>query len=299
MIRFIILILFSSIVMSIVAWAEPVTLPWATSFENCDETGYQDDGWASGTEKTVWNNVNVGRDGPVCSSNGYQKVSNSANFEGGAGGCGWRRWVCGADSTPAPSTGSIIINFRNEEAEIWVRWYERWQKGFEWNSKKGLFFQKLVYIRPFGSGIVMDLQGPDRMTMSAQSGRGIGRGTTFFANCYSCGWNAMNPTGALQRNGVRLGDGSWHSIEFHFKNQSGPGKYDGEWDLWIDGELKSQLRKINWFSKYNNGIKSLQFMINQMTPSNQVPMYNDIDDIAISNMGHIGQYIRQFEPSSK
>ena len=50
----------------------------------------------------------------------------------------------------------------------------------------------------------------------------------------------------------------------------------------------SRKEHLNWDNDYCPGVRSLQFMINQATPTNPRPMYNDIDDMAISNTGPIG-----------
>lgn len=273
------------------ASAATINLPWSTSFENCtSDTNFPSDGWASGTKNAVKNNVNVGKSGPVCTDNGYQQISRTANFPAGGGGCGWRRWVCGGPGGRiTPATGSIIV-FVDRLSEFWLRFYMRWEAGFEWSSSDNLFFQKVLFLRPLSSGgSVMDFQGPDNMTMTTQGGGGLGgRDNVVFARCLTCGWNTTNPSGAMQLNGVRLGDDSWHAIEIHVKDQSGEGTYDGQWDLWIDGVLKSQVTGINYNRGAASGVTSIQFMINQRSPSNKTPMYNDIDDIAVSNTGYIG-----------
>jgi hypothetical protein len=275
-----------------IVFAASASLPFSTSFVGCtSDVYYSTSGWACGTNpaNVVYSTTNGAT---VCSSNGYQQISTAADHPGGTGGKGWRRWVCGATSGNTPSTGSLTVNMTHT-SELWIRFYMRWQPGFEWNSSApaGLFYQKVFYIRPMGGdGAVMDLSHADNMTMTTQGGGGIGSGTaTVSANCSQrCGWNTMNPNGAMQANGVRLGDGSWHSIEVHVKDQSGSGTYDGEWDLWIDGVLKSHVTGINYNYGVPSGIDSIQMMINQSTPSNPTPMYNDIDDIEVSHTGYIG-----------
>ncbi len=127
------------------------------------------------------------------------------------------------------------------------------------------------------------------MSCGPQSGAGqVGVGKNIIAGPGS-GWNTLNPNGAPGNNGFNLGDGSWHAIEFHFKDQSGYGTYDGVWDLWIDGIQKTHQIGIQWYSGSPTGVGSLQFMINQTFPMNaDVPRYNDMDDIAISKTGYIG-----------
>lgn len=271
-----------------------VTMPWSTSFmggPSDKDTNYPVGGWAIGTNNTVYNNVNAG---PSLSPPTGNQVVRAANYPGGAGGRGWRRWVSGGSAYK--STGSISVQLK-DEPEIWARWYMRWEAGFEWN-KEGILFAKLVYIRPIGGGVIMGLLGPDGVSIMPARGGGTGkRGPNHHVYAKDgtpadttpgCGWNTMNPDGAKQPNGYNLGDDSWHAIEFHFKNQSGPGTFDGVWDLWIDGVLKSHVTGINWDKDYCPGVRSLQFMINQGTPTNPRPMYNDIDDMAISKTGPVG-----------
>jgi hypothetical protein len=268
--------------------AANITLPWSTSFVGCSsDSNYPTGGWACGTSpaNVAYNNVNPN----VCTSNGYQQISTAANYPGGAGGRGWRRWVCGATSGNSPSTGSITLTIPSNTHEFWLRFYMRWQAGFEWNTANGLFYQKILYLRSGAISAVMDYAAGGNMRMTVQGGDGNGTGQNVYDTCSGeCGWNTMNPGGEMQGNGVRLGDDSWHAVEIHYKDQTGSGTYDGVWDLWIDGTLESHVTGINWTTGAPVGLSSVQFMINQSTPSNSVPMYNDIDDIAISNTGYIG-----------
>ncbi len=267
--------------------ATNITLPWSYSFTGCaTDTDYPVGvTGVCGSNSTVYTTVT----NLTCSATGNQTVT-AANYSGGAGERGWRRWICGGtDGSNTNTSGSMSLNF-NSEPEIWVRYYTRFQAGsttpVTWPTGSARY-AKLVYIRPFGSGSVFDLSGTDSMSMTTQSGGGIGAGASF-SLCSSCGWNTLNPNGASGNNGYNLGDGSWHAIEFHFKNQSGSGTYDGVFDVWIDGVQKSHTTGINWDRSYTAGIDSLQFMINQTIVNNTTPMYNDIDDIEISNTGYIG-----------
>lgn len=272
--------------------ADAVNLPWSTSFIGCGQDAlYSSPGtWAgcgdaSDITTTVYTTIA-----------GTSGILTAANFPGGAGERGWRRYVAGgaAGGGNTATSGTFSLSLNNEH-EIWVLWYMRWQTGFEWNNSGGLGYQKIIYIRPFG-GVVLDLIGPDNWTIEPQSGNGTGsHGANHHVyssqdgsiTCSSCGWNAMNSNGAMQTNGIRLGDDSWHAIEVHFKDQSGSGTYDGVFDLWLDGVLRWHVTGVNWYTGSPSGVGNLQFMINQATPSNPVPMYNDIDDMTISNTGYI------------
>lgn len=273
------------------SWAETthagtVTLPYSTSFDGCSQdVNYSVSGWACGTSaSTVYNNVSAG----ACTGSGYEQISSAANYSGGAGGRGWRRYVCSGSNS---STGSLSFNMPSSR-DYWIRWYTRWEQGFSWSS---LSYQKVIYFRP-GTGVVFGLLGPDALRLTPQGGHGINHGagsaniysaTDGSLTCSDCGWNAQNPSGTMGANGIRQGDNSWHAVEVHFKNQSGTGTYDGEFDCWIDGTLKWHVDGINWESGYTD-FASIQIMSNQSDPSLASPMYNDVDDIAVSNTGYIG-----------
>ncbi len=260
-----------------------ITLPWSTSFTGCsaDQLIPVGETAVCGTNNMV---AAGGYDACTPSSGG---IYSDANYPGGGGERGWRRWTCGPTGHGhARGTGYLWINL-NSEPEIWVRFYTRWQVGSLY-SASGARYAKLVYIRPFGSGLVMDLIGADKMSMTVQSGRGKTGAANIFACRSGCGWNTLNPNGSPGA-GANNGDGSWHAIEFHFKDQSGTGTYDGVWDLWIDGIQKTHQTGIQWYSGAPTGVRSLQFMVNQTFPMNtDVPRYNDVDDIAISKTGYIG-----------
>ena len=276
-------------------YAASTTL-FSTSFVGCSsDVNYSSDGWACGTSPAniLYNNTNAG----VCTSSGYQQVSLAANYPGGGGGRGWRRYVCGGpNGSVSPATGSLMLNIPNHVSEFWLRFYTRWETGYAWDNAAatgfpaGLDFQKVLYIRPLSgnSGAVMDLTHADGMNMSAQDGQGRTGSTTFAANCSACGWNTLNPNGTSGTYGANHGDNSWHAIEIHIKDQSGSGTRDGVWELWIDGVLKSSQNDINWSTGSPVGISSIQFMINHISTSHTTPKYNDIDDIAISTTGYIG-----------
>lgn len=281
---FIILCLLPSEIM-----AASATVPFSTSFIGCSgDTEYASDGWACGTSPAnlMYNSVSAG----VCTSSGYQQISTAANFSGGAGGRGWRRWMCGGTSinTVSPSTGTLSVSVPMA-SEYWIRFYIRFQTGFDWNTY-GIAAFKVVRANPIApQNFWFDFSGVDAGRSEPMGGGGLGGGNNNIMHCVSgCGWNTVNPSGGVGSGGYRYGDNSWHSIEIHLKDQTGTGTYDGEYDFWLDGSLKFHSAAVNFCTGAPQGINRFQFFANERTPNNPSPMYVDIDDIAISATGYIG-----------
>jgi len=189
-----------------------------------------------------------------------EEILASANFPGGLGGYGQRHWV--SDGTNNHS-GGLLITLGGSFTEIWVRFYVRFQSGFKWLNNSP-HYQKMCY---FNNDHVFGLQPG-----SSQSwGLDTQAGTTAFG---SVSWSDMN--------GGVLGDGQFHCIEFHLK-QNGA---NGQFEIWVD-DVQALDTTLNLGSTpYTNFIfPSNQ---NEIVDSGEDSYYFDLDDVVVSDSGRIG-----------
>ena len=228
------------------AYGAQVTLPYSQSFTGCSQdTDYPADGWACGTNNTAYSSVNRG----ACTGNGYQQVSAAANDPGGAGGRGWRRWICSGN--PAPTTGSLSIGFAAQR-ELWIRFNVRRQPGMAWGplTQEKLFFLRFPAGQSTGQSVGV-LEGWDSCLMWATHGWGAdqtkGGNNNVWCNNPGAGWDTMHAKGPTDpATGHKISDGSWHSMELHVKMESAAGLFDGEFDMWIDGVRVGHNTAVNY-----------------------------------------------------
>lgn len=224
-----------------------VNIPWSTTFNCPDWNMFSDPLNCDGiSKKGAWT---------ATPGNYYEQITSAANNPGGAGGKGQRHWV--GDGTNNNS-GSIQINFNQNQSRFWFRWYQRWQSGFgsNWDTFKNVWFEantgsRIVFHtgRPGIGGI--DLNPPDGNT----SVNNVAYGSTFY------------PGGTS--------DGSWHAFEvfLDFPNST--------WRVWIDGNMVAEKTNVNF-----SGATSVQYIIlpeNVKNVSNGQVMYIDFDDLSITN----------------
>lgn len=233
-------------------------LPWTTSY-NCTD-------W----QQTSPISSNPNCDGLIKNLDSFpagfpEQVTVNANFIGGAGGKGQRHWLC--DGTNVNS-GGTTVTFNTSQTEMWARWYMRFQPGFQWSSYQGYKALYLNYGGYNNLNYFMIAYNADQLSYYTQ----FGDATHY--NCDNCGWLSLY--GAQS-------DGSWHSFEIHVKSETSSGN-DGIYQLWVDGALKVDQRKVN-HGLVSSGRTLSGFVIgsNAKVPSNGVCNYVDYDDISVAS----------------
>lgn len=208
-------------------------------------------------------------------------ITSEANYHNGKGGKGVRFWKgSGADNR---YSAAVRITFDEQQKELWVRYYFRYEEGFEWiygaaagtkevywDVNGGLDDRAITVsglmdedIRTYGTG---DPWYSDRKNHTQSQARAAG------------GWNYLYPGG--------ISDGSWHCVEWYLKMDSGSQQYDGIARIWIDGELKVERIDINFSGGRPIGVNGwswFEFLHNQKDPGLERPYYQDVSDMVIYN----------------
>ena len=278
--------LFSLLMLSLAFFLQPsalnaaVNLPWSTTY-NCPD-------W---TQSNGLSNITcdgLSTHGGWTCSNGdgtveEEQITVAANYSGGSGGKGQRHWK--GDGTNNVS-GGLRIAFNSPQSELWIRWYMRYEQGFEWNP---LVQDKILYIdvgtHPF---LIFGYNWPDEIQFSADGNPySVGTGN---------GWNTIMVNGTTDARGNKRSDGQWHLYEIHIKMDTNGGNGIGE--VWIDGikrffrsdmDFGSQTGKIGW--------SHIAIGENNQIPTTTRCMYVDFDDIIISTTGPIGGGVDAQAPS--
>jgi hypothetical protein len=205
--------------------------------------------------------------GSGCVNGKCTTITPAANYPNGGGGNGIRFWVGDGHNI---TSGAARVSLPAPTKELWIRWYARYEKGFNFN---GLSYDKWLYLRTAGRSAIIEPVRSDGFAIIAQ-----GTNDYYQASCTNCGFYTNN-----------LANGEWHAYEVHMKMDTN-GK-DGIGRLWIDGKLVIENTSVDW-SNGDAGTRKgwtwFDFHSNNREPANGRPMYFDYDDIAISTKGYIG-----------
>ncbi|MFZ3091180.1 MAG: heparin lyase I family protein [Nitrospirota bacterium] len=242
-----------------------VNLPWSSTY-NCSD-------WTQSNGLSTVNCDGLRGEGGWTCDNGdgtvrEEQITAAANYPGGSGGKGQRHWL--GDGVNNLS-GGLAASFQSSQSEIWVRWYMRYEQGFEWNPY--LMNQKILYFDPTSfPRLIVGYYGQDRVWIYSYAS---GQGYPSVGN----GWNTIMANGGTDVRGNKTSDGQWHLWEFHVKMDTNGS--NGVLELWID-----QVKVIN-VTNANLGTTVLQYVLigsNGFTPGNGRCMYVDFDDIIISGV---------------
>ena len=243
-----------------------VNLPWSTTFDCPD--------WLKYSDPLTCDELSKGGNS-TCSGGEWEQITSVANYPGGAGAKGQRHWLGDGVSN---NSGGILINLNNE-TEFWMRWYMRFEAGFQWSSYEGF---KIIYLFDSTGG----LRNNSYFMMPGATGtpsRSIdlyceGDSKHYVAN--RVGWLNQFPSGRS--------DGSWHCYEVHFKRESA-GQSNGVFQAWLDSVLIINANTVNYgIANSRDTFIQIRIGSNSKVPNNGRCMYVDYDDIAISNTGYIG-----------
>ena len=164
--------------------------------------------------------------------------------------------------------GGVNIDFPSAQTEFWLRWYMRYQSGFQWLS---LNYDKHMYIiTDAPSTAVIAEFWYDRYVAIAQNTPNYYQVQTAEGD----GW-----TGVM---GGATGDGLFHSYEVYLKMDTD--STNGVGRIWIDGVLVAENTGVD-FSGGNAtarlGWTAIGMGSNQREPNNGGCYYADFDDVAI------------------
>lgn len=237
---------------------------WDTSFLDCAD-------WA---QDGVIDCDGVDKSGDhLCDDTTADQITSDANYSQGGGGKGYRHWEGGGSNN---NGGSISVAFAAPLKEFWIRFYQRYEVGFQWDT---LNYDKLLYIHTgtVGNDIIPEYKNDDQILIYSQGGAD----PSALISSVGTGWAGVM--------GGATSDGLWHMHEIHIKmdtdGTNGIGQY------WVDGVLIIDSSTVD----YSDGDVTARLgwtdMIigsNQTTPNNGGCEAVDFDDIAISQNGYIG-----------
>ena len=196
--------------------AATVPLTWQTTF-NCSDWNQ-----TMGLTAAQMNCDGMGGYGNWATSGhpSGDQITAAANNPAGGGGRGFRHWR--GDGTNI-NGGGFSMNLPTALTEMWMRFYMRYQAGFQWSL---LNYTKDVY---FHDGTVLTLG---------------------FHSANSWGVSVISPSVNLYGNygwqsvmGNSTSDGLWHCYESHLK--AGP---SGIAESWIDGVLVHSNTNVSFLS---------------------------------------------------
>ena len=253
--------------------------------------------------------------GSVYSSSGNDTINISSANRRGISGKGFTFWNEVCDSCGWASDGLLDIKLNQSGySELYVRFFIKFQPGWQWSTSVSpiqKFFRISHYKggNPFVYGpsgshgplVITDLakynKGASDIAMSvayryenvyyptSASPYHSYPGTFYFGSgSYGGGGTDFSDSGMM-------GDGQWHSWEFHVKINSSIGVPDGEYTFWQDGNLVVSVTDLAWGDNggQSNPRKLWNYIQiggnnnNPYSPQSQSPeQWYAIDDVVIS-----------------
>jgi hypothetical protein len=248
----------------ILAWSPPsdaqgVPLVFQTTF-NCAEWN-QSMGLSDGNVCSNGDGI-AGAGAWTTSNNSRDQITAAANNPVGGGGRGFRHWRGNGSNN---NGGGLTIALPSGVTEMWVRFYMRFQSGFAWSGGSPTY-TKDNYWGSCGSGCaIFGIQG------SHSWGVNFNGGTNYPSSLTWAGSQGGN-----------IGDGQWHSYEYHLKQNGSSATIE----FWFDG--------VRYLNRTNANLGNTPWR-DFILGSNQsdvtgcsLDCFVDYDDLAISTVGYIG-----------
>ena len=256
-----------------------IDLPWSSTWDSGEWT--QADGLYS--PQFDCDGMN-GWGAWTCPSGSQEaQITTPANMTAGDGGRGYRFWLGGDINNLSKNSGSMEVQFNTPQTELWIRWYVKYEAGFQWapvHSTKSLYMDTGELQSEFFFGY----HGADDLAFRVYDDT---RGTIYSNGTDAPATNNGWPTIM----GGDPSDGLWHAFEIHIKMDTDG--TDGIGQAWIDGNLMYDISDLDFGGGACSGEgctwETFILSDNQKHPDNSlVCMTVDHDDIAISNTGYIG-----------
>jgi hypothetical protein len=198
--------------------------------------------------------------------NGHgSEITAAANYAAGGGGKGFRMY---RDDGFDVNSGGMWVNLPAASTEVWVRFYMRYQSGFQWLNGGPSFTKDVYMLGNTAPNFTMGFHSTNSwglVIVSPQSD-----------HLASPGWSGIN--------GGPVGDGKFHCYEWHSK--VGSTTSNGVAEVWVDNRQTLSDSNVN-FSGTGNW---RQFALgeNSSSPNNGRAMAVDYDDVAVSVTGRVG-----------
>jgi hypothetical protein len=197
---------------------------------------------------------------------GDDSILTAANNPGGGGGKGFRHWVGDGLNN---NGGGIGIQWPST-AEMWFRYYVRFQAGFAWIQPNTIINMKMIYVQQSQSnGFYFGLH--DQFIGAVINGTQLLHSKVRWSD-----WM-----------GGLVGDGQWHCLEMHVKMNSPAGASNGIFEFWLNDVLIFSNTALQISNTGGQQYSEAQVGSNQNQPANGGARSVDYDDIAVSNTGRI------------
>ena len=199
------------------------------------------------------------------SANGACDVSTTAGFGGSSKGvrARWTQGLVNAGSftytfgrNPLGSQSSSTKDFR----EIYWRFYVKTSKGWTGNPAK-LSRSTVIATKGWAQAMIAHLWGENDAYLEIDPATGIDASNNLATTTY-------NDFAHLKWLGLRKGvtpiydpsrSNTWHCVEAHVKLNT-PGKSDGVFEFWIDGNLEARRADLNWVGTWQDyGMNAVMF----------------------------------------
>jgi hypothetical protein len=237
-------------------FAEDISsLPW---FNNLDCAPWTYNGTSETITITACSEFHMADDGFHCGTETSQIVAAASNTNNFTGGVGIRQWV----GTGADATDGFTVILPYDLPSINIRWYERYQSGFAWNTVN---HHKDLYIWNIYNETLIPTPFHDKPNAIAYQVAKSGSVPL---------WNLAGP----MPNVFDPGDGLWHYYELH-ATQSGIVQ------MYVDGTL---ITNGTFSPPFTAGFRYVQFGSNVLDANNSPCAAIDYDDLAISEGTYIG-----------
>jgi len=198
-----------------------VNLPWSTTY-NCND-------WTQSSGSSSLNCDGLTKMGDWTCNNGDgtvrgDQITSTASYPGpgGSGGKGQRHWLGdGANNV----SGGTNISFNSTQSELWIRWYMRYENGFQWNPLNN---QKMLIVNNLSQNrTIIGFTWADETRIEVSNYGGL------YTSGAGNGWNTVMANGGTDTNGNKTSDGQWHMYEVHLKTDTNGS--NGIAEMWING----------------------------------------------------------------
>jgi len=206
-------------------------------------------------------------------------ITSSANNNVGLGGKGFRE-IDGDGITV--DTGPLGVTFQSKQKELWIRWYMRYEVGYNWEELYNgpyPFSAKHMYLF---TGV--DSNAAVCVFRYREISIGSSGGTTAWPveTTGDKGWPYIMGVDPETGGGA---DGLYHCYEMYVKMDTNSA--DGIGRIWVDGELLVSNTSVDWSGgtiAARDGWQNFKIGENQGIPKNNgAVMAVDYDDIVVYN----------------
>jgi len=255
-----------------------------------------------------WSQARIASERPCSNTDGNHDtmIIDSTNRRGSSGK-GFTYWSedCLSHDDSWASDGLLSVLLSNDQQELYIRFWIKFQSDWEWDYINDNYVsQKFLHLTHKGETdgwyqFFSDTENKPRAFFNFSFYDNSS--TTNYASLLSWYDNgdsfAINDTEGSWSAAGKVGDGDWHRLDFHVKNNSAADVLDGEWHVWMDGILVSSKTDVNWIgsgSVSSRGWNTIHLGGNNYNldlQTNTTEQWYAIDDVVISNTEIPSDYV--------